>query len=66
LNPEMAGHKLYRTDAQQAEFAANKWNKNIRGHGLESSRCTPDSAADKANPPSSPSARQRIDRVRVP
>jgi hypothetical protein len=65
-NLEMAGRKLCSTDARSAEYAANKWNRNIRGHGLGSNRCTPDSAEDKANPPASLNARQKIDHVRVP
>jgi hypothetical protein len=64
-NLEMAGHKLYRTDAQQAEFAANRWNRSIRGHAPGSTRCTRGSAADKANPPANPSARQKMNGMEV-
>jgi hypothetical protein len=64
-NLETAGHKSYRTDAPQAEFAANRWNKNIRSLGRGWNRCTPDNATDKANPSSTPSAPQKIGRVQV-
>jgi hypothetical protein len=56
-NLETAGHRSYRMDAIQAEYAANRWSRNIPYRDLGWSRCTPGNVVDKANPPADPSAR---------